>query len=803
MAKVIDRRFAGMLVVLLSAQAVLGEGPTRRQTVSAGKAATALVECKQGPFLLHGSAFCIHPSGIFITNEHVLRPPNPGFGDGRASAISLILNSGQPTAKVLAATVLRADADLDLALLQVARQDGLPTLPLGSDEQLAETADVIAFGFPFGEAIAGGGGQQEHPAVSVNTGKVTSLRMRAGKLHRIQVDAVLNPGNSGGPVLDQDGKVIGVVVSGLAAGPDARANIGVNFLIPVSHVARFVARPEVTFAPPFLKLAAVHDAVEFQARALPFVPSAKPLDLELVLKAENHPDRTFKMSLQDGVHRVDAVPVPRPEGPALLRITAVYPEGSVTGLVEDGAIQAAGTTVKFSQARRLVNAPESRVILREGKALRGPLAGVDAVAVRLGNTSVVLDLGKATEVRLEPPLGLKGLSATVVARQDGREVGRFTRFLEVQGVPAPDEEEALLDLEVPTLEQDVVVYRLDAPVSDVAVGGGGRYLILHLPKLSKLAVFDVNQAKVVKYLSVPADNVRFTAGLDKLVVALGEGTVQRWSLKTFEQELSVAAPTKGRVLALSMGAASQGPALVYAKEGNNPFPAATAFLLTLDKLERREVAWVQQGMQAFLSEHIHLRSSPDGRASGLWCTGQSPTGVTWIRWENRFGQVSYNHSSNGYVVPGAGGQVLYTGQGMFTRLGMIPNQGEIYPGTDPAGRYLPAHGSGGYYLHLGSASNRAIVNPRLGGGNPGANPMQPGGVVIRKMGIDRPIIQLPDLEIPGDNEETIQHDFTLDKRFHFLPQAKLLIVIPPTDDRLVLHRIDVDAALEKISRGGK
>jgi hypothetical protein len=800
MATPLGRAFAGMLVALLAGQAVRAEGPSRAQLVKAGKAATALVECKQGPFLLHGSAFCIHPGGTFVTAAHVLRPPNPGFGDGQPSEISLVLNSGQETARVVRARVLRADADLDLALLKVEGQDGLPTLPLGSDEQLAETADVVAFGFPFGEAMAVTAGQREHPAVSVNTGRVTSLRMRAGKLHRIQVDAVLNPGNSGGPVLDQDGKVVGVVVSSVTAGVQAPSNTGVNLLIPVSHVARFIARPEVTFDPPFLKLTTVHDPATFRARAVRFVPSAQPLDLELVLKAERGPARTFPMTLKDGTYRADAVPVPRPEGPVLLRITAVYPEGSVTGLIEDAAVRVAGTAVPLREARRLVNGAEPRVVLRDGKVVRGSLAGVDAVPVRLGDASVTLDLGKASEVRLEPPLGLKGLTAAVVARQDGREVGRVTRALEVQGVPAADaEEEALLDVEAPALEKDVVVRRLAGSVRDVAVGGGGRYLILHQPQQGRLAVFDVNQAKVVKYLPVADGNTRFTAGLDKLVVAAGDGTVQRWSLKTFEQEQSAPTPTKGRVLALSMGSATHGPVLVFATETNPPgSPWPASYLLGLDRLERENLIWARAGHHHPVSgEHIHLRTSPDGKATALWATSYTPTGITWIRWDNRVAQSTYSHTSGGYLAPGAGGKVLFTGTGMYTAIGMIPQDNKAYPGSESGGQYVPAHG-GGYYLYLGRG-------PGPGNFNPQANRNQPPrrGVAIHKLGVDRPLLVLPDVEVPAEGGDFIQHDFTLDKRFHLVPQAKLLIVIPPSNDQLVLYRVDVDAALEKLGRGEK
>src|SRR5262249_61260427 len=139
--------------------------------------------------------------------------------------------------KVLKAKVVRQDQNLDLALLRVEGETDLPALALGSDEDLTELEEVVACGFPFGTALALAKG--EYPAISISVGSVTALRRGKDKaLSRIQLDAALNPGNSGGPVLDRQGKVVGVVVSGVRWA-------GVNMAIPVSHLQRFLARPEI------------------------------------------------------------------------------------------------------------------------------------------------------------------------------------------------------------------------------------------------------------------------------------------------------------------------------------------------------------------------------------------------------------------------------------------------------------------------------------------------------------------------------------------------------------------------------
>ena len=74
---------------------------------------------------------------------------------------------------------------------------------------------LAAFGYPFGRMLAADKG---YPAVSVNTGTITALRRKEGKLSTIQLDASVNPGNSGGPVVDKKGNLIGIVVSGILGG---------------------------------------------------------------------------------------------------------------------------------------------------------------------------------------------------------------------------------------------------------------------------------------------------------------------------------------------------------------------------------------------------------------------------------------------------------------------------------------------------------------------------------------------------------------------------------------------------------
>ena len=280
------------LVACLVAPAPGEEKLTAVQVGRLGKAATALVECDRGGGKSHGSAFCVHASGLFVTNHHVV---------AGGTAVRLVLDPSLKTQRIVKAEVVRTDRDDDLALLRAEGVKDLPVLALGDGEKVEELEEVIASGFPFGKSLRLD--KDEYPAVSVNKGTVTALRRKAGELHRIQVDVALNPGNSGGALLNLQGKVVGVVVSGLRGA-------GVNFVIPSNRLAAFLAVPDMLLTAPALTRANQNQPATFEARVVSAIAPASRLRVDLVLRAGNGPERRVEMKFDAGVYRASAVPVP-------------------------------------------------------------------------------------------------------------------------------------------------------------------------------------------------------------------------------------------------------------------------------------------------------------------------------------------------------------------------------------------------------------------------------------------------------------------------------------------------------------
>jgi hypothetical protein len=140
----------------------------------------------------------------------------------RPLQVDVTLNSGETDSRTLPGKVLGVDRGTDLGLLRIDAKDLPEALPLGSAKDLIETQEVFVFGFPFG--------QQLGKNITVSRTSVSSLRKSAqGHLLQVQVNGGMHPGNSGGPVVDGDGKVIGVAVSAIRA-------TQINFAVPADRV---------------------------------------------------------------------------------------------------------------------------------------------------------------------------------------------------------------------------------------------------------------------------------------------------------------------------------------------------------------------------------------------------------------------------------------------------------------------------------------------------------------------------------------------------------------------------------------
>ena len=169
-----------------------------------------------------GSGFLISPDGYILTNDHVA---------GNAKEITVTLtNKSKYKAKLVG-----TDLVSDIALLKIDGKD-LPYIQLGNSDDVLIGEWVIAIGNPFGLFDI-----SDKPTVTVGVVSATGMNLNAeqGRIYRgmIQTDAAINQGNSGGPLLNSDGEVIGV--NAVIFTPN-QGNIGLGFAIPINRVKSIV-----------------------------------------------------------------------------------------------------------------------------------------------------------------------------------------------------------------------------------------------------------------------------------------------------------------------------------------------------------------------------------------------------------------------------------------------------------------------------------------------------------------------------------------------------------------------------------
>jgi putative serine protease PepD len=166
-----------------------------------------------------GSGVVMDGEGHVLTNHHVV---------AGANSVRLVLSSG----RTVTAEVVGSDADDDIAVLRADAGD-LRAARLGLSADLRIGQPVIAVGSPLG--LNG----------TVTSGVVSALDRGATAEAMIQTDASINPGNSGGPLVDLDGRVVGINTSIATLGGRGSGNIGIGFAVPIDR-ALDVARQILT-----------------------------------------------------------------------------------------------------------------------------------------------------------------------------------------------------------------------------------------------------------------------------------------------------------------------------------------------------------------------------------------------------------------------------------------------------------------------------------------------------------------------------------------------------------------------------
>ena len=153
-----------------------------------------------------GTGFYLRDQGLIVTNNHVVE-----------GSRSVVVEGARFTKQL--SRVQYADQRYDLAFLEGPKaEDNLPLVRLGVGKTLRERDPVTAIGHPFGLKF------------SVKSGIVSNTREVMNGIPYLHIDAALNPGNSGGPLVDNDGEIVGINTFIIRNGDNTGFSLPVNFL---------------------------------------------------------------------------------------------------------------------------------------------------------------------------------------------------------------------------------------------------------------------------------------------------------------------------------------------------------------------------------------------------------------------------------------------------------------------------------------------------------------------------------------------------------------------------------------------
>ncbi|MFO1062429.1 MAG: serine protease [Pirellulales bacterium] len=788
-------RFLLALVFLAtSLSASVGQAQSNQaNVVEAGKSAAYLLELPDEKG--YATAFCIDPRGLFVTNFHVVDELDS------ESTVRLIGNSGDENQFFVEAKNIRKDATNDLALLEAVKPGNFKTLKLPETPSPFETQTVTTFGFPFGTGLALEEGK--FPTISVNVGHITAIRKDKAGVQLIQLDAALNPGNSGGPVLDDQGSVVGIVSFGVKAS-------GVNFAIPAQKLIALLKAPVVQAEVPEFTTESIRTPQTVTVTFKPFRDAVAEPTVELWLKGQDKPAKKYDLK-PESPERFTASIVENAadENTATVPIKIDFSAGSIEAKAVNQSVKLGSVEVRLSEIESIEyestgKTPLAKVALKSGTEKTVGVDTLPKLRIDFGNYPASIDLTKATGLQVSEIEGGEPISHIVIVRSAGKEIFRIPNADAARGSSDGESGGAAQNPTAPSDPGNGVadlggVFKggkkkvpMPGTVTDVIQAGGGRYLLVVLANDKKLVVFDVPKATIAKVLPL-SSNDSLVAGLLKSIVIYDRprNVLERYSLGTFKKETATKPPFAGVIKSITAGYASDGPILVHKATGTDALDQAT--LAVMDPIRFKDITPAKNngytGHYSSYRDVTHIRASANGKVFGMWATSHSPQGLQTILVTESTLLSKYEHNSAGHVVPSADGMHILTGSG-GTYTAALKNISQS--NGNRSGNYAAAVPTSHPRFYL-----RVPFGSMPGSSNSG-NAAQLKASIC-EIGADAPLLELPDLDLGSldNNEAWTNNDYTFDKHIFYNMATHALVSVPFTNDSIIVNEFDFRKELKK------
>ena len=342
--------------------------------------------------------------------------------------------------------------------------------------------------------------------------------------------------------------------------------------------------------------------------------------------------------------------------------------------------------------------------------------------------------------------------------------------------------------------------KLPSALGEMVVGGGGRFILIHLPDLEKIGLLDVSQGKIVKYFSATDDQTLIAASANHFVIiSQDQGVISRYNLTTFKRELTRTIPFNRPIQYVAMGSNSQGPLIVRWTDGTTALDRANFGCVDLKTLEEsKEIAWCPNPLQwwekpptdRFRNSNL-IRASSNGKVFTI--NGIGPYEIKDTDTSSSNSKASRqvvplckpSILTRNHLIPAKNGDYFVTG-GQLLDSKLKPLQGKANK-RDYRVAIIPSI-SGSYYLRFVRAGMGGEGHYPEGESKPSTS--------LFHFGNRQPLAFIPDLKPPTPLGNNSGFNTPLpDTKLFFVPELKVVVsAIPTEDDVLIMRRLDIREA---------
>ena len=561
---------------------------------------------------LSGSGFLIQrqgKEGLIVTNQQVVK------GIKKGHAVVLYFNSGQADQRSMRGTLEVVLSNPDLALIKITAKNLPEPIALKSNSSSHETDRVFALGFPFGKQLST---NRKTPLISISEGNITSLRTDINdQTQFVQIDASINPGHSGGPVVDEKGNLVGVIATKLQ-------NTRVGFIIPKRHLTQLL---------------------QGQVYDIKLTVKQKWLDSEdWVYQLSARAKRYFKKNKPSEIG-LNIITTDRKSA-----LSSIFPDGS-WGLIKGKNFNLKlnrGSFVKKGSLKLASTLSDKKLLVQPYLKFKDKTMYQAPLWLELEKPE--LEQKNKLKFSFEGPnLSEKQLSGK---KQHKNKPYKKNNVLKERKSTQYEPDSVLQSKEI----------QLPGVIYSLALARGGDYLVFSFKDRKDIVLLDLQQHKLIP-LDLKLDESVLVAGDQDHIYLAGvdSGQLIKWSIADKKIVKKAYSPGGSIVYTMSAGWNSKnGSLFLITQEG--------FYILDSQTLKPKSLKWLsarhgeERKLRVKRNSIYKSRSAANGRFFTFWNATRNSNRINSLRLRGeRITHFQFGVSSGGFVVPDREGKRVYTG----------------------------------------------------------------------------------------------------------------------------------------------